>query len=247
MAHPNTDDASMTTPGSLAAIALFDGLTNEARAEIEMRCAWRSYAKDAEIFNRHSDSRSIYFIAKGAVRIVNFATSGREVAYARVGEGDCFGELSAVDGRTRSASVVALEPTICATLGPDTLIEVLHQHPQVAVELLRKLAGMVRDSDERILDLATLSAFQRVYAELLKLVRKDPVNANSWLVHPLPTQLEIAAQASTTRETVARVLSQLSRDGLVERKSRTLYIRDYEGLQELGGVGGGADADTDSG
>lgn len=247
MAHPAPEDLGEAAPASLSSIALFKSLSDAARAEVESRCAWRSYPKDAEVFNRHSESRSIYFIARGSVRIVNFASSGREVAYARVGEGGFFGELSAIDGRPRSASVVALEPTVCATLNPESLIEVLHQHPQVGIELMRRLADMVRESDDRILDLATLSAFQRVYAELLKLVRKDPVNPNSWLIHPLPTQLEIAAQASTTRETVARVLSQLSRDGLVERKSRTLYIRDYEGLRELGGNGSAETAEGKDG
>lgn len=246
MAHSSHLEASeAVAPSSLANIALFQSLPEAARAQIEARCAWRSYAKDAEVFNRESDSRSVFFIVRGAVRVVNFASSGREVAYARVGEGECFGELSAIDDQPRSASVVTLEPSLCALLTPDALRDVLHDHPQVAIELLRRLAAMVRQSDDRILDLATLSAFQRVYAELLKLVRKDPVNANSWLIHPLPTQLEIAAQASTTRETVARVLSQLSRDGLVERKSRTLYIRDYEGLRELGGASPSAARDAE--
>ena len=42
-----------------------------------------------------------------------------------------------------------------------------------------------------------------------------------------------AATASTTRETVARVLSQLAQDGIAERKSKTLYIRQVDRLRQL--------------
>jgi len=98
---------------------------------------------------------------------------------------------------------------------------------------MEKLVRIVRTSDDRIMDLATLSAYQRVYSELLKLIKPDPVRQGSWLIYPLPTQAQIAAQASTTRETVARVLSHLSADGIAERKSKTLYVRQVERLRQL--------------
>jgi DNA-binding GntR family transcriptional regulator len=95
------------------------------------------------------------------------------------------------------------------------------------------MAGIIRTCDERIMDLATLSAYQRVYRKLLDLMRPDPVRADSWLIYPLPTQAEIASQASTTRETVARVLGQLANEQIVERKGKTLYIRDEKKLMIL--------------
>jgi CRP/FNR family cyclic AMP-dependent transcriptional regulator len=64
-------------------------------------------------------------------------------------------------------------------------------------------------------------------------MKPDPVRQGSWLVYPLPTQAQIAAQASTTRETVARVLSHLASDGIAERKSKTLYIRQIDRLKQL--------------
>jgi len=49
----------------------------------------------------------------------------------------------------------------------------------------------------------------------------------------MPTQSEIAARAGTTRETVARVISQLTQDEIIQRKGRTLYINDRERLQMI--------------
>jgi CRP-like cAMP-binding protein len=83
------------------------------------------------------------------------------------------------------------------------------------------------------MDLVTLGAYQRVYREILKRAKPDPLRAGSWLVYPLPTQLDIASYASTTRETVARVLSSLTSSDICARKGKTLYIRNRDQLEQL--------------
>jgi DNA-binding GntR family transcriptional regulator len=52
------------------------------------------------------------------------------------------------------------------------------------------------------------------------------------VIHPLPPLREIASRISTTRETVARALSQLYPTGLLRRKGRSLYIMDRAKFQE---------------
>ena len=53
------------------------------------------------------------------------------------------------------------------------------------------------------------------------------------MIYPMQPHKEIAARASTTRETVARVLSQLSSDGLVEKRDKVLYIQVKVKLQVM--------------
>lgn len=214
-------------------IDLFADLAPEELAGVQSACQWQTFGSGDEIFTKSSTSRDVFFVVAGRVRIVNFSLTGREVAYAEVGPGACFGELSALDGKPRSASIVALEDCVLASLAPEEFLNVLRKFPNVGLRVLQKLAAMVRSADERIMDLATLSAYQRVYRKLLDLARPDPVRGDSWLIYPLPTQAKIAAQASTTRETVARVLGQLGAEEIVERKGKTLYVRDMEQLSIL--------------
>lgn len=218
---------------SLNMIPLLSGLDRMSLAKVEAACAWKTAKEGEQLLNRDSESRDIFFVLRGRVRIVNYSNSGREIAFALAGPGDYFGELAAIDGQPRSATVVALEECRLAALPPQAFREVLERHPQMAMLVLEKLTRIIRTCDDRIMDLATLSAYQRVYAEILKACRPDPVRTGSWIVYPLPTQAQIAAQASTTRETVARVLSQLALDGVADRKSKTLYIRDMTKLKSL--------------
>ena len=208
-------------------------LDRAAVARIETQCSWKVAHANEPILSRDSDSRDVFFVVKGRCRIVNFSPSGREVAYAIAGPGEYFGEMAAIDGLPRSATVVALEDCILGSVTPQTFRDLIEQYPKVGLVIMEKLVRIVRTSDDRIMDLATLSAYQRVYSELLKLIKPDPVRQGSWLIYPLPTQAQIAAQASTTRETVARVLSHLSSDGIAERKSKTLYVRQVERLKQL--------------
>jgi CRP-like cAMP-binding protein len=218
---------------TLAGSRLLETVDRAAVARLELQCTWRT-ARDGEaVVTRDSDSRDVFFVVKGRCRIVNFSPSGREVAYAVAGPGDYFGEMAAIDGLPRSATVVALEDCILASITPQVFRELVEQNPRMSFVIMEKLVRIVRTSDDRIMDLATLSAYQRVYSEILKLMKPDPVRQGSWLVYPLPTQAQIASQASTTRETVARVLSQLAHDGIAERKSKTLYVRQVERLKQL--------------
>lgn len=238
MAEPRDDLPGVIIPAesegnSLANIDLLQQLTPPELKKIEQACTWRKIRAGDQIITRESASRDVIFVVQGEVRIVNFSLSGREVAYAEVGAGGYFGELAAIDGAPRSANVVAHRNCLLACLGPAPFRKMLSEHSATAVQVLEKLARIIRVCDDRIMDLATLGAHQRVYRELAKLVTEDPVRHGSWLIYPTPTQAAIASKASTTRETVARVMSQLASADILERKSKTLYVRDIERLNLL--------------
>ncbi|MDA1100050.1 MAG: Crp/Fnr family transcriptional regulator [Proteobacteria bacterium] len=227
---------SSEQPSRLANIALLDGLGNEHKGRLEKRCRWRRYAAGVQILDKNSVDRDVYFVTEGAVQVVNYSMTGREIALARLTAGGYFGELSAIDGRPRSANVVALEDCLLGSLSPRLFIDQIINHPELAVKVLGRLAGIVRNCDERIMDLSTLGAVERVYRQLLRLAEESPVNPGSWIIRSLPTHKAIAAMASTTRETVARSLSQLVSGGIVERKGRILYLRDRDRLEKLAGA-----------
>ena len=219
--------------GRLDGIELLETLSGEERAELERHCQWRRFAKGEEVLARNSDNRDVFLIVDGSVDVVNYSMSGRPVAYGALGAGDYFGELSAIDGEPRSASVVCNTPGVIAVLPGAQFQELLNRRTDVAGKVLRRLAAIVRICDERIMDLATLGAMQRVIVELCRAAKPDPITEGSWLIYPTPPQREFAARASTTRETVARVFAQLNEGGLIRRKGRTLYLADKEQLERM--------------
>jgi CRP/FNR family transcriptional regulator, cyclic AMP receptor protein len=235
-----TEEASYRLDG----IELLAGLPAETLRGLERRSRWRRYRDGEQILDRHSDDRDVYFVVKGTVEVVAFSMTGREIAFALVKPGGFFGELAAIDGGARSASVVAAGECLLASLAPSVFTGLCEEHPAVALHVMRRLARIVRTCDERIMDLSTLGAVQRVYVELLRLA--EPVAAvvtiggkappPSYVIRDMPTHKDIASRVSTTRETVARAVSHLTSANIIEKKGRLLHIRDRAMLEHLAGA-----------
>lgn len=220
----------------LDGIRLLAPLAPAERERLAARCAWRRYQPGELVLSREAEDRDVLFLVAGRLRVVNYASSGREVAYAVIEPGAHVGELAALDGSPRTASVEALEPCRIAALASGPFQELLLSHPQLALTLLLSMAKIIRQTDERIAELSVLTAVQRIYRELGRMTR--PCADGRKAISPLPTQEDIAARVGTTRETVARTLGQLSRSGVVRRHGRELVIVKPDLLESLGELDG---------
>lgn len=217
----------------LGRISLLSDLPPGELLALARSCAWKRYSVHEQIIDRQSDTRDICFVAEGRVRVVNYSLSGREVALDDVEVGGHFGELAALDGRPRSASVMALTDSVIASMPADVFLDLMVRYPETSLKVMRHLAAILRVSTDRIMDLSTLGANNRVHAELLREARGAMVGENEALIKPIPVHGDIASRVSTTRETVARVLSDLARQGIVERQADGLALNDMAALEKM--------------
>ena len=141
-----------------------------------MSCRWRRFAAGEQILDQLDETRDVYFITQGRVRIVNFTVQGKEVTLDDLREGDYFGELAAFDGRPRSSSVIAIEASDIAKMAPERFLKLIQNYPQISLRVMRNMAGIIRASTERIVDLSTLGANNRVHGELLRLAHSTRLN-----------------------------------------------------------------------
>ena len=218
---------------TLDGVKLLGSLDAEIRAALEGKCAWRRYRLGERVFERGTDAREVLFVIEGAVNIVSFAAIGSELIFATAGAGETIGELAAIDGQPRSASVTSIEKTDLAMMPPDVFTDLIRSRGEVSFLLLQRMAKTVRASGLRIMELSTLQAAQRVYSELLRMAEPEPAVPGLWVIRPLPPMHEIASMTSTTRETVNRAISQLYPVGLLKRKGRNLYLMDKARLEEV--------------
>ncbi|MCR4425620.1 MAG: Crp/Fnr family transcriptional regulator [Firmicutes bacterium] len=184
------------------------------------------------IFCQGEASRELYAVLDGHVRIFRTSPEGAEKTLAILEEGDVFGELSAVDGLPRSATAQAVTDCRLVSISPAALMECVARVPGFAQNLLTRLATMLRETDEAVDLLAFTSARGRVASALLRHASASGVPSDS----PTPsglTQSDIAAIASTTRETVNRVLGQLVDAGAISISGRRYIVLDRRLLEEM--------------
>ena len=191
---------SLESGTSLASIDLLADLAPRERKSIEQNCRWRRCDPHEQLIDRQSETSDVCFVVEGNVRVVNYSLSGREITLDDLDAGAYFGELAALDGRPRSASVMALTNTLIASLAPNRFLEVLAKHPEIALKLMTHLAHVVRNATDRIMDLSTLTANNRVQADLLGQARINMSDGGIAVIKPIPvTPTSRAASAPRAR------------------------------------------------
>ncbi len=213
----------------LQSVALFWDLNDEELGYISEKMVSRQYDTGNYIFLEESDGEQCFFVVKGSVKITRLSKEGREVILAMLNQGDFFGEMSLIDGESRSANVIALEKTEVLTLNRKDFLIVLHDYPKIAIQLLKELASRLRKSDRHIASLSLSDAEKRIALSIIRFADDQGTIRNGKVsISKIPIQQDIANMAGTSRETVSRALSVLEKENLIERHGRELIILDYK-------------------
>jgi CRP/FNR family cyclic AMP-dependent transcriptional regulator len=212
---------------------LLQGLSSQRLAEIARQCAWRRFDPGQTLIAREQGDRDLHLIVAGAVRVTSYSPGGRETSFRELHGGNSFGELSALDGRPRSADVVALSAGLLASLAPAAFRALLQQEWTVNERVLLQLAELARGLIDRVLDLSTLSVQQRVCLELLRLAQRAGGTGNEIRIDPAPRHADLAHLVSSYREQVTRELSVLTKAGVLARHDGALVVRDLDRLKHM--------------
>lgn len=199
---------------------------------------WTAHGHGAgELIIAHGDTgRDVFFLLEGRARVTLFSEDGREIAYRDIVPGDIFGELASIDGKARSASIVALEQARAACLPATAFRDLVQTHPRLAWTLLEHLSTLLRRMTERVYQYSTLVVRERLILELVRRAEESGTPAGQASLNPAPTHFELAAAISTHREAVSREMSTLAKRGLIAKRGNRLVLSDIGRLQALVGV-----------
>jgi len=231
MADSRSNDVIMVRhTETLARIELFRSLTPEQISRLDTRCIWRRANAKEWILDYQDEGADVFFLVSGVVRVMIRSISGRETILRDINAGAFFGELAAIDGQTRSASILAITEATIAKMSAPTFLEIVTAHPDVALQLLRLVTGQVRMLANRINEFTTLGVRDRLYLELLRVSRPDRDNERQAIVSPPPVHADLAGRISTRREAVTKELSAMERDGLLRKSRGALILLDVPRL-----------------
>ena len=144
-----------------------------------------------------------------------------------------FGELAAIDGHTRSATVIAKKDSVLASLPTQSFLDLTYSNKEVYLAVLKRLTSQVRHLIDRVYSLSTLKVSDRIRTELLRLAKTHPAAPNRGVISPIPTHAELASRISTHREAVTRELNELARQKVIARTGRDLHILDMIRLGQM--------------
>ena len=183
--------------------------------------AIRTFPRHAIIINEGDDTDSVYFIISGLVKVYLADDEGNEVSIGTLKAGEYFGEMALEPG-SRSASVMAIEPTSLAVVRMADFRTFLRNHPDFVFSLIGKLIRRARVVTQNLKSLALLD----VYGRLVQLLKQLAENSGDGRVITEPlTQQELASRIGCSREMVSKILKDLTAGGYLSISRRCIEIK----------------------
>jgi CRP-like cAMP-binding protein len=201
-------------------------------APLEKSCRWKRFDPDEVLVDFEDETRDVYFIAAGEVRILIRTQSGKEVILGEMRAGQFFGELAAIDGIRRSANVTGLTRGEVGIMSAKTFRDLIFHSPELTDRLLRLLTCRVRELNARLMEAAVLDVRHRLYAELLRLSVNRVGHEGQRVVTPPPYHHVLAARIGCRREQVTREFTTMAAEGLIERSRGALVLPNPHALEE---------------
>jgi HEAT repeat protein len=132
----------------LKSVPLFQHLDDEDLAAVAEVASEQEYGADAVIHSEQQAAYHLYVIARGRVEVLYRAgSSQRQVAV--LSERESFGEMSILDDepRPRRAMVRALKPTLVLKIDRTTFRELIYEHPEISLAIIKMLSRRLRQKD----------------------------------------------------------------------------------------------------
>lgn len=182
--------------------------------------ALRKIAKEAVLIREGDVAGSLFLIKAGRFRVISEDDRGRQVVIDEHGPGGFVGELS-LDGRPRSATVVAIEASEVIEVERDAAIQAMVDHPEVAWALVEELIFRTRKSTENLKSLALFDVYGRIVRLLGSMAVPDGPRQR---IANVPTQVEIAKRVGASRDMVSLIMRDLNTGGYLSREGPQLFI-----------------------
>ena len=192
----------------------------------------RSYSRGETIFAAGDDSIACATLVSGAAKLSKIDAEGVERIVALIHPAGFLGQLFA---GTTSHEVTALTDSRLCLFPRAGFERIMADHPALTRSILERTLAEL-DASRALTDLiGRREAKARVAGLILSLAKAaapSPCGVAEEFELPL-TREEIASLLGTTIETVSRRLTELERNGLIERKgARGIAIRDLPALSQ---------------
>ena len=219
----------------LSALPLFARLDERALAVVAARTVTRWVPAGTLLFRHGEPARGLYVVVEGSVHVYRATRDGREQTLHVQGPGQPLGEVPLFDGGPYPASARAEEESRLLFLGRDDFERLYRGHPAVADAVIRELGRRLRRMVGLVEKISLKDVSARVALSLLEHAEATGALAEGASFRLPRTQEEMAAELATTRESVARALARLRRDGVIRQGGARVQILDVRRLERAAG------------
>ncbi|MEK6706779.1 MAG: Crp/Fnr family transcriptional regulator [Bdellovibrionota bacterium] len=211
----------------LKSIPYFAGLSSTELDSVRPHVLERRAERGEIILYDGEPAKALFFVISGAVKVFKTSADGKDQILNIVTPGESFNDAPVFNGGPNQASAQAIVPTVLYELRKTEINALLQNHPQIALNTIKVLAGQANQLVSLVEDLS----FKHVIGRVAKILLKNAGDATSPGLRL--TQQEMAALAGSAREVVGRSLKSLQEDGVIRLERHRIVIANKAALEEL--------------
>jgi len=211
-------------------ILIFQGLSSAKLTPLAQIAQLQEFAKGEVIFHQDSEATGFFVVQIGLVKVSKLGLNGKERILHLFKKCDYFAEVPAFDGKAFPASAIALEYTELIFFPRLAFLDLLHQYPAIAINMLTSLANHSRKLAQMVEGLSFKEVPQRLAVYLLDL--SDRHNGDQ-VINLDVTKTQLAASLGTIPATLSRAFSRLSDERLITVNGSQIKLLDRDRLQDL--------------
>lgn len=220
-------------PGdALTGVEMFAGLEPEVRQRVIAAAVPRTYRKGQLLFVENDPGESLIILRRGAVAAFRTAPTGERAVLSVVRPPDVLGELSLLDGSTRSLSAEAIEDCSALALSRNAFLELVHSNPRFLDAVMRSLGALVRKLTEQTADHVFLDLPGRVAKTLVRLAG----DSHAPMVTIELNQSQLAEMAGGSRQSVNQAIGSFATRGWLRTEGRRIVVTDLPALRRRAGM-----------
>jgi CRP-like cAMP-binding protein len=142
---------------TITEVQVFEDFTDDEVLTISNYSQKKFYQREEVIFEEKSEDTSLYIVLSGELEVLAKTSENKEVSLSFIDEGEVFGELSFLDGKKRSAKIIAKSDVELLQLTRNSFDRLRLEHPDIASKLIMDLARVIslrlRNADKFIVDI----------------------------------------------------------------------------------------------
>ena len=234
--YPATAPAGTSTPTSTRRVAagtfaaLLDPEEWSRLAELGHPVG---FPAGAVLMTEHEESDVVMILLEGHVKTTLLGEGGREALLSLRDPGDVLGELSAIDGQPRIATVTALDPVRALAVPAAVFRRHLETTPRVAVALLIVVTRRFREATLVRSEFGRSDTIGRLSARLVELAdRYGRRTDEGILITVALSQEELGAWTGASRAGLANALRTLRQLGWIATHRRRILVLDLPALRD---------------
>jgi CRP/FNR family transcriptional regulator len=186
------------------------------------------------LFAEGEPARGAYILRSGRATVSISSSEGRVVILRLVHGGEVLGLNAVLLNSTYEATVKTLEPSRVNFISRAELMRVVENSEAGAAAVIKLLSRELAQLSDRARSLLLPPTARARLAQLLLHLSIEPGNGSrSRVIDKVFTHEQVAQMIGSSRETVTRLLTSMSRRNVVQVRSDSILIGDYAALEKI--------------